>query len=422
MKCKNLAYNESRRKPLKDCECRFCGKKFQSQNLTYYCKRPATCKSDWENSRRRLGKEGECRFCGKKFTVDQDHKIFCSEDCSAKWTRGEPLTPDEAIKKRELKSLEKRIRDDVGRTRILCDLLDESVERVNATDIKPYRPPKRKIKRDPETMVVLRADFHPGLLTPSYNLDTFHKRMELLTEKIILVHDIINQTIPIEKIVLMNLGDLVSGQGIFPNQAWKSQVNVLKQIYHEAVPDIISQNLALLEYSPVVEDHYIPGNHGRTGKEFPDEVNFDNVLAQDVWRRFEFIDQMDVQPEWGKFKFVDIYGWRFLMMHGNLIRSWLGIPFYGLVTKGMKWQGSMPQGPWQYLVHGHFHVPFSFPWNIIEKGRSRGFHIFSTGSLVSDDDFALEQLGMASAPSQVVLGVHPEHGVTWRYELDLSTA
>ena len=397
--------------------CCNCGKDFiKSSRNHVYCSPP--CKSEHDKTRRSVGVITHCRVCGKEFSISQTRKVYCSDECREKG--GRPLTPDEEIKKAELLAIEKKVRADVGRTRILADLLEESVTQINAKDIKPYRVPKAKTKRDPETMVILRSDTHPGLITPSYNLDEFHRRMELFTEKIILIHDIIAQTIPIERIVIMDLGDLVSGQGIFANQAWKTQVHVLKQIYAEAAPEFISQNLALLEYAPVVEDHYVPGNHGRTGKEYPDEVNFDNVLSQDIWRRFEFINRVEVYPEWGWFKYVDIYGWRFLMMHGHLVRSWLGIPWYGLVTKGMKWQGSMPKGPWQYLVHGHFHVQFTFPWNMIEKGRSRGFRIISNGSLVSDDDFALEQLGMASSPAQVVFGVHPEHGITWRYELDLS--
>lgn len=417
--CRDAAYNESRRVVFdRDGKCRNCDKDFTKQcDSQVYCT-PA-CKAEYEGkSRPKAGSQNNCKVCGREFTIDAVNKVYCSDECRSKGDR--PLTPDEEIKRKELLSIEKKVRADVGRTKILADLVVESAEAINAKDIKPYRIPKKKLRRDPETMVILRSDTHPGLITPSYNLDVFHQRMELFTEKIILIHDIISQTIPIEKIVIMNLGDLVSGQGIFHNQAWKSQVHVLRQIYHEAVPEFIGQDLALAEHAPVVEDHYVPGNHGRTGKEFPDEVNFDNILAQDIWRRFEFVPQIDVQPEWGKFKFVDIYGWRFLMMHGNLVRSWLGIPFYGLVTKGMKWQGSMPRGPWQYLIHGHFHVPFEFPWNMIEKGKSRGFKIVSNGSLVSDDDFALEQLGMASSPAQVVFGVHPEHGMTWKYELDLS--
>jgi len=203
---------------------------------------------------------------------------------------------------------------------------------------------------------------------------------------------------------------LISGQGIFPAQSWQSEVHVLEQIYHHASPEIIQQDLSLAELAPL-KDVYVPGNHGRTGKEYPYAVNWDNVLAQDILRRFEKVDRVEVDVEWEWYKMVDIYRWRFLCLHGNQVRSWLNIPFYGLTTKGMRWQGSMPDGPWHYLVHGHFHVPFAFPWN--------DFEIIGNGTLVSGNDFALRELGMSSSPAQCIFGVHPDHGVTWRYVLDL---
>ena len=42
---------------------------------------------------------------------------------------------------------------------------------------------------------------------------------------------------------------------------------------------------------------------------------------------------------------------------------------------------------------------------------------FMTGSLVSDDDWALKKLGISSNPSQFIFGIHPTMGVTWRYPL-----
>lgn len=260
--------------------------------------------------------------------------------------------------------------------------------------------------------MVLSSDHHPGLQTPSYNLDVYHRRHQKFTDLVIRIHDIISRTIPLERIVFINLGDMVSGQGIFPGQAWKTEVNVMEQIYHHASPELIQRDLTMCEYFPVVQDEYIPGNHGRTGKEYPQEVNFDNVLAQDIQRRFENVDQVEVNICWDWYTFVDIYKWRFLCLHGSQIRSWLNIPFYGLVQKGMRWQGSIPDGPWQYMLHGHFHTAFMFPWN--------NFSIIGNGALVSGDDFALRELGMASAPAQQVFGVHPDKGVTWHYTLDLS--
>ena len=44
---------------------------------------------------------------------------------------------------------------------------------------------------------------------------------------------------------------------------------------------------------------------------------------------------------------------------------------------------------------------------------------FSNGSFVTDDVFAEEVLAVASIPSQLLIGVHPKYGVTWRYAIQL---
>ncbi|MFA4972883.1 MAG: hypothetical protein WC683_09735 [bacterium] len=401
--------------------CLNCGKVFKlppQTGIKKYC--GDTCKDQYRTKQKKRPLfDVTCPICGKKWQAPNRRFKLCSDECrrenarrhNARKNQNRPeLTPDEVIKQRDLIAYERQVREGTGRTAILADLLADAVKRVNEKDIKP-QPVKRRSKRDKETMVLLRSDWHPGIITPSYNLDVFHRRVEMLTEKVILFRDIISETIPIEKLVIIDLGDMISGQDIYPGQAWKSEKHVLEQIYHEASPAVIRQNLTFLEYFPLVEEHSIPGNHGRTGKYAPLEVNFDNVLAQDIYRRFEFVKRFGMYIEWDWWKYVDIYGWRFLALHGNQLRGYLNIPFYNIVTKGMRWQGSMPGGPWHCLVHGHWHVPFIMPWN--------NFRIVSNGTLVSDDEFALRELGMSSTPAQQFFMVHPDHIKTLGTEIEL---
>jgi hypothetical protein len=402
--------------------CDYCGKTFPYVPKNH---RQAYCPDGDCQRLARLGSKRvkleprECGLCGKELVPEHPRYRACPGECRRARDRSrnkhprEPkpeLAPDEAIRRKELSRYESQLREGVGRTKILADLLLGAVRLVNEKDIRP-QPVTRRSKRDPETMVLLRSDWHPGIITPSYNLEVFHKRVEMLTEKVILFRDIISETIPIEKLVIIDLGDMLSGQDIYPGQAWKSERHVLEQIYHEASPAIIKQNMTFLEYFRLVEEHSIPGNHGRTGKYAPAEVNFDNVLAQDIYRRFEMVKRFSMEIEWDWWKYVDIYGWRFLALHGNQLRGYLNIPFYNIVTKGMRWQGSMPGGPWHCLVHGHWHVPFIMPWN--------NFRIISNGTLVSDDEFALRELGMSATPAQQFFMVHPDHIKTLGTEIEL---
>jgi len=176
--CKRVRYNESRRKKHKTVPCRNCNKEFLQKAYTQvYCS-PA-CKAEYEAANKTAGSETHCRYCGKTFIITAERKRFCSDECREAG-RG-PLTPDQKIKREELQRIERRVREEVGRTRILAELLEEAVTRVNKSQIKPIKP-RHKPKRDPETMVVLRSDLHPGLITPSYDLSQFHRRMELFTD------------------------------------------------------------------------------------------------------------------------------------------------------------------------------------------------------------------------------------------------
>jgi len=357
-----------------------------------------------------------CPVCGKQWESPHPRYTLCSPECRAERRRqqdterhGPTLPPHEEVSRRESDRIERKIRLGVGRTQVLADLLMDYVDRFPSNAIRPHAV-KSRSGRHAETMVVLRSDLHPGLVTPTYNISKFRQRMAQLTERVIRIRDIISETIPIERLIIFDLGDLVTGQGIFANQSWSTEKHVLEQIYGLAAPEIIAQDLTWLEHFPEVAEYSVPGNHGRTGREYPEAVNWDNVVAQEIKSRMEKIKHFTMEPEWNWWRIVEVYGWKFLLVHGHQIRSWLNIPFYGLTQKGMRWQGSIPEG-WNYLVHGHFHVPFNFPWN--------NFEIIGNGSLVSDDEFALRELGMNSRPAQQVFGVHPDHGITWRYTLML---
>ena len=399
--------------------CEYCGNIFQYSRRhknKRFCS-PA-CKGAAQAEKSRRGPYSvTCPVCGKSWKSPHPRYVLCSNECRAIRARehnlkGKPyyLTPEDAVRREEMARYESEIRRGVGRTAILADLIKQYVEKFPSNALQPpaYKP---RSKRHAETMVVLRGDLHPGLITPSYNIAVFRKRMEIFTQSVLRIREIISETIPLERLVIIDLGDNITGQGIFPNQPWSTEETVMRQIYHVAAPAIIEQNMAWLSHFPTVVEYTVPGNHGKTGKEHPEEANWDNVLSQEIAARMENIKHFAFAENWNWWTYVDIYGWRFLALHGHQIRSWLNIPFYGLVNKGMRWQGSMPER-WDYLVHGHFHVAFSFPWN--------NFEIIGNGSLVSDDEFALRELGMASMPAQQVFGVHPEHGITWKYTLRLS--
>lgn len=83
-----------------------------------------------------------------------------------------------------------------------------------------------------------------------------------------------------------------------------------------------------------------------------------------------------------------------MVSHGSKVE-----PCY--VVNGMKVHNS-----------GHFHkAHYNEVSSVLEH--------FMTGSLVSDDEWALKKLGISSRPTQGLYGIHPHHGITWKYAIDM---
>ena len=102
-------------------------------------------------------------------------------------------------------------------------------------------------------------------------------------------------------------------------------------------------------------------------------------------------------------------GWRILQQHGHEVKSWAGIPWYGIgryVARLTALESRRDASPHVYLF-GHFHTATSLP-------HANG-ETFINGSLIGGTEFSVNALGKADAPAQWLLGVHAEHGITHRW-------
>jgi len=109
----------------------------------------------------------------------------------------------------------------------------------------------------------------------------------------------------------------------------------------------------------------------------------------------------------------EISGWNFLVMHGDTIRSWMGIPWYG-IERTMHKLGDLLQSKGvniHYRVLGHFH-------NTGELDKKPG-EIIINGSVIGGTEYSLMALSGFERPTQLLFGVHKEIGATWRYPLRL---
>ena len=98
---------------------------------------------------------------------------------------------------------------------------------------------------------------------------------------------------------------------------------------------------------------------------------------------------------------VNINGWKFLVEHGDTIRGWAGLPFYGFqraIGREAVRRMNTDKG-FHYHAIGHFHVPTVLESRTLVNGSLSG---------TSEFDHAC---GRHAPPSQVAFLVHPRHGV-----------
>lgn len=100
---------------------------------------------------------------------------------------------------------------------------------------------------------------------------------------------------------------------------------------------------------------------------------------------------------------------RFLQQHGHEVKSWLGIPWYGIqryVSRITALEAKRNEAPDVYCF-GHFHTATSLPHS--------GGETFVNGSLIGGTEYSVNSLGASDRPTQWLLGVHEQHGVTHRW-------
>ena len=220
---------------------------------------------------------------------------------------------------------------------------------------------------------------------------------------------------PVNKLVINFLGDIVDGEGIYASQSHEQKFYLMEQMYRYGGPMLANLLNQLSSEFDSIEVNCVPGNHGRSGKSKRDdpnrELNYDTILYEQIRAMTATNSKIKWNITWNWYQVVDINGYKFLLTHGANIRAWLNIPAYGIIQKGMRWKGSLPE-EWDYMFMGHFHTTWTLKWN--------DFRVFMNGTWLDNDRFALEELGMDSATEQAMFCVSAKRGITCHYNIDLT--
>ena len=172
----------------------------------------------------------------------------------------------------------------------------------------------------------------------------------------------------------------------------------------------------LAPYFPVIKILYLAGNHGRRTKKkdyHNPRNNWDYLVARTA--EMLCIDIPNAEfliPDSNSYTF-GINGWNFCAFHGDDIRSWNGIPHYGIERKTRRLTAvhSAQGRQIHYFVMGHFHSRSS-----IEHPSGE---ILMNGAWKATDEYAYENLGLTTKPSQLLHGVGKSYGVSFRFPVFL---
>ena len=291
---------------------------------------------------------------------------------------------------------------------------------VTPAPLIKIKPIKQEGRRGQGEEVHLQpiSDAHVALLTPTYNIAVFKARLETLRIAMINLCLLHRKMRPIKKLVAPFLGDMGQGEQ-YGVQGFveEFECGVEEQIYEVLVPEFSNFFVNLLQIYQTIEIPSVPGNHGniqRRSQTMSKRSNWDTVFYRALQQALSKYSRIEViiPPVAQWYMVYEINGWKFLLIHGDQIISYQGVPFYGIERKSMRWKQSIGVNePFDYMLTAHVHNP-NFLWN-------NGVPTYINGCFVSDSNFPLVRMGLKDTPIQWSMFVNRKYGVTGSYRIQL---
>jgi len=286
------------------------------------------------------------------------------------------------------------------------DTLRESIRPLEFTQPK-FTPPKPADDHE-EQAVLFLSDLHFGKRTPKYSLEIAKRRVAHICEtarEIVALH---RKAYRIPNLHILWGGDIVDGDSIYPTHQHHLDAPVVGQIM-AGTSTFVEQLSTMAGYFERVNNYCVRGNHGRLSKFAYEGDNFDAILYHFMKMATANIPNMTWQIPDDWHLMAKIGGRKVLLIHGDQIKMQLNLPWYGITTRVSRWASTLGLSDFDIVTLGHFHASSSLRWNNKE--------IFTNGTAVAGDDFALEKIGLESSECCWLFGVS-NHRTTWKYELD----
>lgn len=243
-----------------------------------------------------------------------------------------------------------------------------------------------------------------------FSVDVFDKRLERWVDGVTGIMGKRANGYRFEELIIPFGGDHVEGDEIFAGQAWQLALDPPRQVWElaERMDDAIARVIKFAKEELGVQHvalYGITGNHGKVGGKRggarPATYNWDWLFLKILFDKLreQPVDEFAIEP--GGALFFRCAGHEFQAIHGDQIRGWGGLPFYGL-TKFDGRSIRLHSTIYRYLLMGHHHQPAEIP-------NGAGETIVS-GDWVGANNLS-GMMTAASRPQQKVIFVSDKWGV-----------
>ena len=296
-------------------------------------------------------------------------------------------------------------------------IVDTCMAEIAKIDFQPIRIPERIETEEDLTMFSLRSDAQVGQFLDEvwsqglshYSQESYRKRVERLTERIIKFKRQDERSLGLNKLVSNLLGDQVEGERIFKGQAYTLDLPLVNQLFFSIEVEY-KHYVALAQVFNEVELFAVVGNHGRAGKigEFSQRTNFDYIFYRILQIALAPYKNIKMYVSESPTMLVQHGEHVFALTHGNQAISYMGIPYYGIDRLAKK-MNTLYKKDIYCILMGHHHQPT----NIQDR-------VIINGSLPGGSDFSVNKLIESNRPSQKVFYFHNQKGINRESNLYLA--
>lgn len=291
----------------------------------------------------------------------------------------------------------------------------------------PMEPPQWKISKDvqskSETLLLMLSDAHVGETVykdqmggkNSYNVTIAGDRIRRYFDTSIKLATKHWSGPPPECIYLLLMGDLITGS-IHEELAKTNDLQEIGSV--KACSEFLIAGLNMLRTAfPKIPIHVvcIPGNHGRTTKKMEHKnyalESYDTLIGWtlEVHARAMGWENITFSAPASGDALLDIYGWKFLVTHGDKIGSRGGTGMIGpaaTATRGfqkVRAEYAKAGDNIDWVLIGHFHSQMELEGGIVN------------GSIIGYNEYAKSGRFFPHPAAQWMLSVHPKRGIARRW-------